>query len=752
MPGCPCANKVVPEGMDDIARDRKCTDILWFALFLVFWVGMLVIGILGFQQGDPQKLIYGKNYEEKVCGSNGLGKYVHYPRINEDLFGLVTGGELPTNLDAIKFYGVCMDACPKNGDWVCDDVPPKTIYTDKKLDECLSKTVAGGGAFLHKDPGIAMDSVCQLGLEHCWKTEMDMKSIFFRCMPLYNTTEVEVEVCENPAGAKPDSDECTKKTVTTVTQTIQPAKKNPVFDKLNSAAGAFLRIFADIQKAQMAIIVSGVLGGVLFGFLWLMLLRYCAHVVVWLTIACLLALMITLTIFSYGKAGIIGENEMATVIGSGSEVAAYASATESSNDMWKYTAYVMTALTGIYFVVIMVMRKKISIAIGIIQEASKAVAKMKSLLLFPFSTITSLTILVLWFLIVTAYLMSAENIVLTIKKGSAGNLTLTNATNPDQLIPTTDNTFHYLMAYHFFGLLWTNQVNISFGIMAVSGAVASWYFAGPHDGNSKNSEENIQEKLGSTPLFSSIVRTCLYHLGTICAGSFMIAFVQFLRAILAYIESKTKELQGKNPLLKLLMKCIACILYCFEKSVKYVSRLAFIQTAIKGTNFCSSAIASMGFMFKEAALVGVITSITDIVMSMGKGCIAMFTGVIANLWIQYLLPAENKVSSSAIPTLLTMMFGFALGTACLEVYETAIDTILLCFCMDKEQNEKLGKMKAGAHLQEFVSQSAKKAAQLDGKGDGSDVGGGGAASSGKKESASRKPAKVEIEEEEEDFL
>ena len=63
MPGCPCANKVVPEGMDDIARDRKCTDILWFALFLVFWVGMLVIGILGFQQGDPQKLIYGKNYD-----------------------------------------------------------------------------------------------------------------------------------------------------------------------------------------------------------------------------------------------------------------------------------------------------------------------------------------------------------------------------------------------------------------------------------------------------------------------------------------------------------------------------------------------------------------------------------------------------------------------------------------------------------------------------------------------------------------
>ena len=26
MPSCPCSKKVAPEGMDDIVRDRKCTD------------------------------------------------------------------------------------------------------------------------------------------------------------------------------------------------------------------------------------------------------------------------------------------------------------------------------------------------------------------------------------------------------------------------------------------------------------------------------------------------------------------------------------------------------------------------------------------------------------------------------------------------------------------------------------------------------------------------------------------------------
>ena len=43
-----------------------------------------------------------------------------------------------------------------------------------------------------------------------------------------------------------------------------------------------------------------------------------------------------------------------------------------------------------------------------------------------------------------------------------------------------------------------------------------------------------------------------------------------------------------------------------------------------------------------------------------------------------------------------------------SLHETAIDTILLCFCMDKEANEGLGEMKAGAHLQEFVSNNKKK--------------------------------------------
>ena len=37
------------------------------------------------------------------------------------------------------------------------------------------------------------------------------------------------------------------------------------------------------------------------------------------------------------------------------------------------------------------------------------------------------------------------------------------------------------MMYHFFGLLWTNQLIQGVAIMVISGAFSKWYFAGPHD-------------------------------------------------------------------------------------------------------------------------------------------------------------------------------------------------------------------------------------------------------------------------------
>ena len=42
------------------------------------------------------------------------------------------------------------------------------------------------------------------------------------------------------------------------------------------------------------------------------------------------------------------------------------------------------------------------------------------------------------------------------------------------------NVLKYLQAYHFFGLLWTNQFIQAIGMTTIAGAVCSWYTSACH--------------------------------------------------------------------------------------------------------------------------------------------------------------------------------------------------------------------------------------------------------------------------------
>ena len=56
---CKCNDdKDGDSGMDDIAKNRKCTDVFWIGFFSLFWVGMIVVAVIGFTMGKPNKLIY----------------------------------------------------------------------------------------------------------------------------------------------------------------------------------------------------------------------------------------------------------------------------------------------------------------------------------------------------------------------------------------------------------------------------------------------------------------------------------------------------------------------------------------------------------------------------------------------------------------------------------------------------------------------------------------------------------------------
>jgi hypothetical protein len=73
---------------------------------------------------------------------------------------------------------------------------------------------------------------------------------------------------------------------------------------------------------------------------------------------------------------------------------------------------------------------------------------------------------------------------------------------------------------------------------------------------------------------ASVKRTLCHHLGTIAFGAFIIAVIQFVRAILTYIELKTRKRQ--NFAVRCAFACVACCLRCMQTCMDRINKNAFI--------------------------------------------------------------------------------------------------------------------------------------------------------------------------------
>ena len=76
--------------------------------------------------GEPARLLYGQDMEGNQCGAGTYASKVltAYPKMNEDIISAAQefGGDvtaLASNLDKIKFSGVCVNECPKAKEWIC---------------------------------------------------------------------------------------------------------------------------------------------------------------------------------------------------------------------------------------------------------------------------------------------------------------------------------------------------------------------------------------------------------------------------------------------------------------------------------------------------------------------------------------------------------------------------------------------------------------------------------------------------------
>lgn len=106
-------------------------------------------------------------------------------------------------------------------------------------------------------------------------------------------------------------------------------------------------------------------------------------------------------------------------------------------------------------------------------------------------------------------------------------------------------------------------------------SVAKWYFA------------RDKSTIGNTTVLTSITTSLVYHSGTAAFGALIIAIIKMIRSFIAYLQRKAEEMN--SSIAKCILCCFQCCFFCLEKCMRFLNKNAYIQTAIFGSSFCTSA-------------------------------------------------------------------------------------------------------------------------------------------------------------------
>jgi len=498
------------------------------------------------------------------------------------------------------------------------------------------------------------------------------------------------------------------------------------------ASGGMATVMAYANDIMVTAGVIGLIGAgvaTVGAAFWVFLMKLCVKPLVWITIVGFLLATAGMTYIGLVKSGQL-QTASEELEGSATEVA-------PEDEQWMWTIVWMAAgLTCLISLVMFAMRfNKIRQATTIIQQASNALADMPLMIVFPVIPLIAAVLFFTYFLAGFALIMTADTISLddisaavadavgatALGKceatGANGNQTLCDAAiasnDPDVIahnasyacyianctyselpvaVPVAgssgEDIAFYLAWYHLFGWLWVNQLISAISMTAIAGAYSWWYFA------SQDQEKQTQNKFA---FMRSLKRVFRYHIGSMVFGAFIVAVVQFIRIVLAYIDKQTKTWQEKSKLLKLAFKVVACCLWCFEKAVKFITRNAYIFIAINGKSFCKSAKNAFITILKNLFLVGFVNLVSVVLILIGKLIITIACAVLVYLYIEssasytYVeteaepyVDGVTLLQSPLLPVLLTAILAWFVSSLFFYTYQLGVDTLLMCFIEEKK--------------------------------------------------------------------
>jgi len=441
------------------------------------------------------------------------------------------------------------------------------------------------------------------------------------------------------------------------------------------------RSMGDIETS-LNIIGASVVIAFIMSFLFVWMMKVCVGVLVWSTIGFILTggLLLGYTLYQ-------------------SKDDANLSATDS--DIREYGGYVVLGLTLIFLCIIIFARNRIRIAIQVIKSAGRSIGDMPMMVFFPILPLITLVGFFFAWLWTALYIFSAGDEVTNSTPTALQSHTYVadgTTSTGTYLVLDHDDTVRNQFAPHWFLLLWVVQIAVYFTFTVISGAVADWYFTARDEDGDKY-RGNGEEELSNRAVCNACCRTTRYHVGTVIYAAAIIAIIKFIRHCVAYME---KGMRGESKFKKIFRAVVHCLLKCLECCLDKVSKNALIWCSIYGDAFCPSVCGSFKIIWGNLVRVAVITFFSTIVTTLGKIMIPLFTTGVCALILMNVSTFSDELGSPVAPIIVIFVISFAVASLFLTVYDTAIDTVFMCFLIDEKQNKANGQMFADEGLRNIV--------------------------------------------------
>ncbi|CAG9575618.1 unnamed protein product [Danaus chrysippus] len=679
-------------------RNRSCTDVIFLIMFILFLGGWGFVGYYSITRGSVEKLLAPIDSKGRRCGvDSGLEdrKYLVFFNIAKCL-------SPGTPITGCPTAQVCVEKCPE-----------KTFIFEKELRqnpasfEQLRQNMVCTDEVTNMQTMTLSEAITYMQQEKCASFVLQSQPVLYRCIG-----DLSALSCESPARS---TDVCVRNPKEAQKSLIE------VLNAIDSYVGWFTaswvtfftrnekeahilssQIVQDLQQSRWYL-AGALIGIVLLCFIYILLLRWLVAPVVWVSIAGLFALLGFAIYLCYKNYIYYKEN---VGLYQETNLKGYVESIFGKYQTWLALVIILAAILIILLPVIIFLRSRITIAIALIREGSKAVTANKTTILFPiFPWIFQCAIIGYGVLVLMHLLSIGQSAFQVVNKRidttcDCGGLYTEDGVSCDPvkfaaschdmsnaLLPCANATCHYtgvdsphyiiyLHLVNLLGFFWAMFFISGVADMTLANTFSTWYWTY----NKRN--------LPFFTLTSSIYTTIRYHLGTVAFGALIIAIVRVIRVILEYIDHKVKKFD--NAFTRAILCCCRCFFWCLENFLKFVNKNAYIMCAIHGKNFCKSASDAFSLLMRNVVRLVVLDKMADWIFFLSKLCISLGVG----LGVFYLLEWGALYEAGAarlhhhhVPAALLAIATYLICTIFFNVYSTAVDTLFLCFLEDCERND-----------------------------------------------------------------